>query len=107
MTGITAIGELRKGDFLYLQVFVYLQILDFLSTWIGLRMGAAEFSPFISWLMRLADPLTGLAAAKMIGFVLGALCLWINRPRVIRMANYVLGVLVAWNMYNVLLLTAM
>ena len=90
----------------YLQAFVYLQVLDFLTTWAGLRMGASELSPFISWLMGLSDPLIGLFVAKVIGFLLCGLCLWMRRPRVIWMANYIFALLVAWNMYHILLLTA-
>ena len=42
------------------QVFIYLQLLDLLTTLIGLRLGAAEASPFIRVLMHVG-PVAGVA----------------------------------------------
>ena len=90
-----------------LQAFVYLQLLDFLTTWVGLRMGAGELNPFTAWLMDLSSPLVGLAASKLIGMALCAVCILSGRFRVIRYAIYFFAFLVAWNLYHILLLTAM
>jgi hypothetical protein len=89
----------------YIEVFVLLQVLDFLTTLVGLRLGAAEMSPFIAWLMRLGGPLAGLTAAKLIGLGLGGLCLWLRKPRAIQLANYYFAALVSWNMWHILVLT--
>ena len=86
----------------YLEVFFLLQFLDFISTMIGLRLGAAEGSPFIAWLMRSSDPLTGLAVAKLIAFAWGALCLVRRKPLAIQMANYLFAGVVSWNLWQVL-----
>ena len=33
----------------YLGAFLYLQLLDFLTTMVGIQVGLAESSPFIRW----------------------------------------------------------
>jgi hypothetical protein len=86
----------------YLEIFVLLQVLDFMTTLVGLRMGGTELSPFIAWVMRLSDPLTGLTVAKLIGFGVVGVCLWLKRPRVIHVTNYFCAGLVVWNLYQIL-----
>ena len=49
---------------LSLQIFLYLQLLDILTTYVGLRNGLAEASPFIQFLMRMG-PLAGLLGSKI------------------------------------------
>ena len=44
-------GRQTDGITLIIQVFVYLQVLDLITTLIGFRLGKAEFSPFIRALM--------------------------------------------------------
>ncbi len=81
---------------LSLQIFVYLQALDLLTTWSGLRMGLQEASPFINFLMRFG-PGIGVLAGKGIAIILGGYCVWSRRDRVIRYINWWFAGLVAWN----------
>jgi hypothetical protein len=85
----------------YLEVFVLLQFLDFLSTLFGLRLGAAEGSPFIAWLMRSTGPLIGLLGAKFLAFAWCALCLVRRKPFAVKLANYFFAGVVSWNLYLV------
>lgn len=85
----------------YLEVFFFVQFLDFLTTLVGLRIGRTELSPFIRWLMHLG-PVAGLAAAKMVGFALGAYCVYTRRRNVLVWSNYLFAGLVIWNLYNIL-----
>jgi len=80
-----------------IQIFLYLQVLDFLTTLIGLKIGLGEASPFIRWLMQM-DPTIGLALSKLIAFALGGLCLWLNKRHLVRWINYWYAGLVVWNM---------
>ena len=80
-----------------IQIFLYLQVLDFLTTLIGMKMGLNEASPFIRWLMQI-DPAVGLALSKIIAFTLGGLCLWLNKRHLVRWINYWYAGLVIWNM---------
>jgi hypothetical protein len=79
------------------QVFIYLQLLDLLTTLVGFKMGAAEASPFIRLLMQ-AGPATGVAASKLIALGLGALCVYLKKQHLIRWATYWYGALVVWNL---------
>jgi hypothetical protein len=63
------------------QIFVYLQLLDLLTTLLGFRVGAAEASPFIRLLMH-AGPAAGVIASKVLALGLGALCVYTNKPHV-------------------------
>jgi hypothetical protein len=83
------------------EVFLYLQLLDFMTTVIGLRIGVQEFSPFIRLLMRW-DPIIGVSISKLIAGLLGGICLWQRKIRVIKWINYGFAALVAWNLFIIL-----
>jgi hypothetical protein len=58
------VRRLFKGETVnYLAAFLYLQLLDFLTTMVGMQVGLAESSPFIRWMMNF-NPAVGLAASK-------------------------------------------
>jgi hypothetical protein len=82
---------------LALQVFVYLQLLDFLTTMLGFKLGASEASPFIVKLIQATSPAIGVAASKMVGLAIGGLCIATNRARLLTWANYWYAGLVVWN----------
>jgi hypothetical protein len=90
-------GAWAGGRMIHLELFVYLQLLDFLTTWIGLRLGLAEASPFIRHLMQFG-PAAGLAASKLLALALAGLSVWLNRRNVVRWINYWYAALVVWNM---------
>jgi hypothetical protein len=79
------------------QVFIYLQLLDLLTTLVGFKMGAAEASPFIRMLMH-AGPAAGVAASKIIALGLAGVCVYYKKERLIRWATYWYGGLVVWNL---------
>lgn len=79
------------------QVFIYLQLLDLLTTLVGFKMGAGEASPFIRMLMQ-AGPATGVAISKLIALGLGGLCIYLQKQHLIRWATYWYGALVVWNL---------
>ena len=79
------------------QVFIYLQLLDLLTTLLGLRIGAAEASPFIRLLMH-AGPFLGVCASKVLALGLGAICIHFNKPHLIRWATHWYAGLVVWNL---------
>jgi len=83
------------------QVFIYLQLLDLLTTLVGFKMGAAEASPFIRILMT-AGPATGVALSKLLALGLGALCVYLQKQHLIRWATYWYGALVVWNLMVIL-----
>jgi hypothetical protein len=85
----------------YVQVFLYLQLLDFLTTMVGLRMGGTEVSPVVHWLTSMG-PATGVALSKFAAFLLGGICLWFHKDRVIRWVNYFFAALVVWNLGQIL-----
>jgi hypothetical protein len=80
-----------------IQIFIYLQLLDLLTTLIGLRLGALEGSPFIRLLMH-AGPVAGVAISKLLALGLGALCIYCKKYRLMRLASYWYGFLVVWNL---------
>ena len=80
-----------------LTVFVVLQLLDILTTLLGLRAGAQEGSMFLGRLMR-AGPLAALLIAKIIAVLLVAVAMKFRRPRVVVFLNYWFAVVVSWNL---------
>ncbi len=88
-------------------LFVCLQALDFLTTMLGLRLGASEASPLVRALMCWgADPALSVAACKILAFALAGSCFWLHRPRVIRWINNWYAALVAWNIITIVRLVA-
>jgi hypothetical protein len=79
-------------------VFIYLQILDFMTTMIGFRAGASEASPFIVSLIKMTNPAIGVAMSKMVGVGIGALCIATNRQRIVTWINYWYAALIIWNL---------
>jgi hypothetical protein len=84
-----------------LQVFLYLQLLDALTTLLGFRAGLAEANPFIRVLVQVG-PLAGLLVDKVLAVVLAGVCVWSGRSRMIRWINYWYAALVAWNILLIL-----
>ena len=80
-----------------IRVFLYLQLLDFMTTLIGMRLGLGEASPFVRYLMEIG-PSAGLALSKVIAFALCGMCIWLNKRHVVRWINYWYAALVVWNM---------
>ena len=76
------------------QVFIYMQLLDLLTTLIGFKLGASEApSPFIRILMHVG-PAAGVLLSKVLALGLGALCVYLKRFNLMRMATYWYGALV-------------
>jgi len=85
----------------HLQIFVYLQLLDLLTTLVGFKFGASEASPFIRLLMAWG-PATGVLVSKMSALALGGVCVWMNKHRLIRWISYWYAALVVWNLCIIL-----
>lgn len=84
-------------------MFIFLQLLDILTTLLGLQLGAQESSMFLGRLMR-AGPVAALLIAKIIAVLLVAVAMKFRRPRVVVFLNYWFAVVVSWNL-GVLLLS--
>lgn len=79
-------------------IFVYLQLLDFLTTVAGFRLGAHEASPFIAKLIHASSPVMGLAASKVLGLAMGGVCVATNKLRLVGWINYWYAGLIVWNL---------
>ena len=80
-----------------LALFVALQMLDVLTTIIGIRMGAGETSTFIARLMHV-DPMAALLVAKLFAVALVAIALKMRRPRAVVFLNLWFAGIVTWNL---------
>jgi len=72
-------------------------LLDFITTILGMRLGAAEASPFIRMLAHLG-PSLGVALSKVLALGLGAVCVWLKKDRILNWINYWYAALVVWNL---------
>ena len=88
---------------LVIQVFVYLQLLDFLTTMVGFKLGAHEASPFIVKLIHTTSPAMGVAASKVIPLAIRGLCVATNRVKLLSFANYWYAALGVWNLTMILI----
>jgi hypothetical protein len=81
-----------------IHIFIYLQLLDFLTTMVGFKLGASEASPFIAKLIHASSPILGLAFSKVLALGIGGLCVAMNRARLVGWINYWYAALVVWNL---------
>ncbi|HWQ55786.1 MAG TPA: DUF5658 family protein [Bryobacteraceae bacterium] len=88
---------LAEENRLAVQIFLYLQLLDVLTTLVGMRLGASEASPFVRALMQFG-PAPGVLMSKMVAVLLGGLCIWLGRAHLIRWICYWYAALVVWNL---------
>jgi len=79
--------------------FVYLQMLDFLTTVAFLAHGIREANPvvraFLEWG---SSPISGLLAVKVFAVALGLICWRLGRYRLLVCANGAFAFLVVWNL---------
>jgi hypothetical protein len=85
----------------YAHIFLYLQLLDFLTTLVGFKLGATEMSPFVRYLIHFG-PIAGVAASKLMALLMAGLCVWLDKPHLLRWVNYWYAGLVVWNICMIL-----
>ena len=85
----------------YIQFFVYLQVLDLITTLLGLKLGAAEASPFVRWLMTWG-PSAGVVLSKCLAIGLAGFCIAIQKHHLVRWITYWYAGLVVWNLCTML-----
>jgi hypothetical protein len=99
-TPLTTTPQNHTGRHL-IEVFLYLQVLDILTTMIGFSLGNTEASPFVR-LMVHWGPFTGLVLSKILAVGLAFACLLLHRRKLILWINYWYAVIVVWNLYTTL-----
>jgi hypothetical protein len=78
-------------------VFIYLQLLDLLTTLVGFKLGGAEASPFIRVLMH-AGPAAGVLTSKVVALAIGGYCVAHGKTHLMKWATYWYAALVVWNL---------
>jgi hypothetical protein len=84
-----------------LVLFLYLQVLDVLTTLVGFSLGASEGSPFIRELIRWG-PLAGTLASKVFAVAILGFCLAYRKLNLLRWVNVWYAALAVWNLCIVL-----
>jgi hypothetical protein len=87
-----------------LTAFVYLQLLDALTTIAFMMHKVEEMNPLIKWAMRESfNPLMGLVLVKVAAVVLAVLCVASSRYGVLRKVNVFFALVVAYNVVVLIL----
>ena len=78
--------------------FIALQALDVLTTWVGLRLGAGEGSPFIVHLFHFGfGSTTALLMSKAACMLFVTVAIVLGRARLVRILNPWYTAVVTWN----------
>lgn len=85
-----------------LSLFIYLQILDFLTTVLFLKMGLFESGWVVGALVHWS-PILGVMLAKAVAITIGCLAVRYHKDRVVRLANVGYSGVVAWNLLCMIL----
>lgn len=81
-----------------LMAFIYLQLLDGLTTIAFIMYGVGEANPIVRWFMREAsNPVGGLFLIKLLAVMLAICCVSFSRHGVVRKVNVFFAVVVAYN----------
>ncbi len=84
--------------------FVYLQVLDALTTIAFMMYGIAELNPVVKWAMRESpSALTGLLLIKVVAVCLALYCVTRARHKLLRSVNVFFACLVAYNVIALIL----
>lgn len=84
--------------------YSYLQVLDLLTTSAFLLAGIQEANPLVVLAMKVApNAILGLAAVKTMALVLGLICWWTSRARLLKGATVFYAILVAYNLVCLIL----
>lgn len=94
--------SLQEKAIVSVQLFLYLQVLDLLTTLVGFKLGISEASPFVRSLMHFG-PGIAVAASKIAAISLAGLSVALNRSHLIRWINYWYAALIIWNLCNILI----
>ncbi len=81
-----------------LSFFIYLQVLDFLTTILFLKLGLGEASWIVSALIRWS-PLLGILAAKLGTITLALIAVRLQKERLMRWANFGYSGVIVWNLF--------
>lgn len=81
-----------------LWLFFYLQLLDFLTTMLFLKMGLHEASWLVAAMVRWS-PMLGVMVAKLGTIALAAIAVRYHKDHLIRAVNVGYGGIVAWNLF--------
>ena len=96
-TSATQVTVSRSFPVPSIGLFLVLQILDVLTTLIGLHLGAQEGSTFIGRLLS-TGPVSGLVISKIIAAGLAAFAVFLNRKRVLVFLNFWFAAVITWNL---------
>lgn len=84
--------------------FIYLQVLDFLSTVAFLLTGIQEANPLVRWAIQgTGSTGCGLLLVKGLALGLGIFCLATKRMTLLSRVNVVYAAVVAWNLIGIIL----
>ncbi len=79
--------------------YVYLQMLDFLTTIAFLATGVKEANPMVKMFMQMGStPISGLLMIKLLAVGLGIFCWRMGRHRLLSRVNMLFALLVVWNL---------
>ena len=84
-----------------LGLFLYLQLLDVLTTLVGFSLGVSEGSPFVRLLIQWG-PVAGTVASKVGALLVAGVCYAMRKPYLLRWINCWYAALVTWNVLVVL-----
>ncbi|HYM11145.1 MAG TPA: DUF5658 family protein [Bryobacterales bacterium] len=85
-----------------LSLFIYLQMLDLLTTMLFLKMGLSESSWLVGALVHWS-PILGVLMAKLVAIAIGCLAVRYHKDRVVKLANVGYSGVVAWNLLCMIL----
>ena len=84
--------------------FIYLQLLDTLTTIAFMMQGVSEGNPLMRWAMRVSpNPISGIFLLKAAGVALAILCIYRSRERLLKRVNVFFAALVVYNLLALIL----
>ncbi len=84
--------------------FIYLQLLDVLTTVAFMMQGVGEGNPVVRWAMRaMENPFGGLFLLKAAGVGLAILCIYRSREKLLQRVNVLFAAVIVYNLVALIL----
>ena len=88
--------------------FIYLQLLDVLTTIAFMMQGVGEGNPIVRWAMRATEnPFGGLFMLKGAAIALAMLCIYRSRERLLQRVNVLFAAVIVYNLVALILANPM
>lgn len=82
---------------------IILNLLDCITTYFALELGLVEANPIMQYLFDI-DILLGFCVKMLVIILAGLLCILLKKEKLLKVLNWIVGIIVIYNLINILII---